>query len=366
MIRYIKPFVGALTGLLFASATFADSIDPADTNLVLEVGESQTITYTVTIDDAPPSSGLIDIMFLIDTSGSMGAEIAAAKAAASDIFTALDAFGDVNAGSGFFSDPGFNGVKNDLTSNSATAIAGINGIFLGEGGGGGDFPEKGIAAVAQAANTASWRENSARFIIALGDANNKNSDGVVLADAQAALAANNVTLIGVNYGSMNSTSSGGIPWNLLTDPSGGSVVNSSGLSVSDLVDDITDGLTDAFSTYSSVTVSNLGAALPFVSTSVECVTADTGVCNGAFAEGSYDRSIERTFTFDVTYTGLEVGETGPVDVLGLVDSAATATADSSFRVIAPRDRTDVPEPAPFALLASALIAVAAVRRKKQK
>ena len=178
MNQFTRPLCTLAAGLLMANAASADSIDPTMSNATLEVGESLTVTTTVTIDNAAPTGTLIDVMFLIDTSGSMGSEIDNAKAAAGDIFDALGGYGSLAAGSGYFSDPGSDGDLNDLTETQADAIAGINGITLCEGGCGGDFPEKGVAGVYQAATGASWRDGSSRFIIALGDANNKESDGI--------------------------------------------------------------------------------------------------------------------------------------------------------------------------------------------
>ena len=75
--------------LVLPVAALADSIDPADFSATLDVGESVTITKTVTIDDAPPTAALVDVFFLFDTTGSMNPAIAAAKASASDVLAGL-------------------------------------------------------------------------------------------------------------------------------------------------------------------------------------------------------------------------------------------------------------------------------------
>ncbi len=342
-------------GLLATQAAFADSISPNSYSATLGLGESVTITKTVTVDEI--TTGVLDVMFLIDTSGSMGSEIDAAKAAAGDILTGLSGFGNVATGVGYYSEPGSEGVYHDLTTDTATGQADINSIYLNQGGNGGDFPEEGINAVYQAASDASWRPGSSRFIIALGDATFKESDGVTQAMAQAALDGNDVTFIGIDYGYMTMSSYGGIDPTLFADATGGSIIASSGLSTADLVADILAGLTAAFEEYSEVTVSDLLGGMPGVSVTVACVSADGAACSGDTATGSYDRSESRDFVFDVTFTGLEEG-THVFDTYGLVDGGIVATENDIITVAA------VPEPGTVFLLGAGLVGMFASRRKR--
>ena len=62
--------VGILS--LFASTAIADSISPDSFETTLEVGDSVTITKTVTITEERPTSALVDVKFISDTTGSMG------------------------------------------------------------------------------------------------------------------------------------------------------------------------------------------------------------------------------------------------------------------------------------------------------
>jgi hypothetical protein len=351
-----------MTGLAAAIAlstsvgVMADTIDPVAYADTLAVGESVTIRKTVVIDDAAPSSGLIDVMFLMDTSGSMNDEINQAKAAINDIISGLGGFGDVATGVGYFSEPGSDGVVSDLSTNGADTSAALAGIYLGLGGGGGDFPEEGIHATYEAATEASWRPGSTRFVIALSDATFKESDGATLAGTTAALLDENITFIGIDYGSM--TSGPGIHADILSDATGGSIIKSSGLSTSDLVDDITAGVTAAYSEYTTVTVDDLGAGMPGVDVTVACVSADTGVCVGADAVGTYDRSVERTFTYDVTFTALEEG-VHAFDTLALVDGGRVAAEADTITVV-----TEVTEPATLALFGLGLAGLMTSRRRK--
>jgi len=334
----------------------ADTIDPAFYATSLAVGESVTIRKSVTIEESGPTGGIIDVMFLIDTSGSMGAEITAAKNAASAIIAGLGSFGDVATGVGYYSEPGSEGVLHDLTTNSATAIANIGTISLGLGGGGGDFPEEGIHATAEAAANASWRPGSTRFIIALGDATFKESDGSTLASAQSALADAGVTFIGIDYGRMDSFS--GIQPLLLADATGGSIIKASGLDISDLVDDITAGVSASLEEYSTVTVDDLGAGMPGVDVFVTCVSADIGACDDESAVGSFDRSVSRVFEFDVTFTGLVEG-VYEFDTLALVDGGTVAIEEDTITVRA----TSVPAPGALALFGLGLLSLLGIRRR---
>ena len=138
---------------LLAAPAFADTISPEAYSDTLAMGESVTISKTVVIEEGGPSEALIDVHFLIDTSGSMGAQVNAAKAAATSLFNEItDRFGDVSAGVGVFSELATltgstpNGraiIGGGLTTNVATFQANVNPVALGIPDGGGDFPESG-------------------------------------------------------------------------------------------------------------------------------------------------------------------------------------------------------------------------------
>lgn len=142
--------------LLFAASAMADFIDPASYTTTLEAGEEVTIRKTVTIEDRPATATL-DVMFLFDTSGSMGSQIAAAKTAANAILAGLATFGDLASGVGYYSEPGPgpdepDAIIQDLSLIPATTAASINTVDVGIGGFGGDFPEEGIRSVTELSN----------------------------------------------------------------------------------------------------------------------------------------------------------------------------------------------------------------------
>lgn len=382
MTRFLGFAAAASLGLaLSGGAAAADSIDPLTFSADLAVGESVTIEKTVVISEAP-TSALIDVHFLFDTSGSMGSRINGVKAAAADIFSGLDAFGDVAASVGVYSEaarlapdgavPG-RVINQDLTTDSATAIAAIDAVRLNNPDGGGDGPENGVNGIELSVENLSWRPGSNRFVFVFGDIGFKTSDRTeaggtsgltfdefdnqdgdpisTAANAISALTTNSVDLFG--FGTANSFEDAIVRL-------GGDFINS-GTDPSSIVADIIASITGSFAEYSSVTVSDLGNGLPEIAVSAVCTGAGIGACVGAEAVGDYDRSVERTFTFDVTFTRVAPGAT-TFSTFALVDGGIVATERDTFGDV---DIDVVPLPAAAWLLLGGLGALGAVARRKK-
>ncbi|MDL0429731.1 PEP-CTERM sorting domain-containing protein [Marinobacter sp. TBZ242] len=358
-----------LVGLLLGPViSFADTISPESFSADLAVGESETIRKTVVIEAAGPGGALIDVHFLIDTSGSMGGAITGAKSAAADILTGLAGFGDLATGVGVFSEgasltnsvPG-NVINQDLTTDTTTAASAIDDVTLGNPDGGGDFPERGQDATALAAENVSWRPGSNRFIIALGDASWKN-DLVSDADAIAALEDNDVNLIGLRFSSFSGSDpdSDDTTFTQSVEDLGGTVFDT-GTDPDDIVAAILAGITGSFSEYSEVTVDDLGGGLPEIGVETTCVSADIGSCSGAIASGDFDRSIDRTFEFDVTFTRLAAGDKA-FDTFALVDGGIVAREADRFG----GDAVDVPEPGTLSLIGLGLLGLGVRARGRRR
>jgi len=330
--RRIALVAGALA--LTASGAYADSIAPTSFSANLGVGESVTIHKTITVDTAP-SEAVIDLKFVFDTTGSMSSAITGAKSTATSLLNSLSALGNVHSGVGQYDDPGHT-ILNGLTSNVATSQASINTLFACYGSCGGDTPEVGFDGISDAANSA-WRTGSNRFIVVFGDAPFVSRGAATLASTQAALATSGANLIALNFGGINNF---GDITNL------GGTLYSSGTSGSEIATNIINAITASFLDYSEVTVDDLGGGSPYIDVSVVCTDADSGTCVGDTATGDFDRSISRTFGFDVTFTRTAAGDVA-FDTYGIVDGGIIA----------------VPEPATLVLLAGGLLGIAGVRRR---
>jgi hypothetical protein len=357
--------VAASAVLLGPLAAQADSIDPAVFNgPELMVGESVTIRKKVTVDAGGPTDALIDAHFLIDTSGSMGGEVNAAKVAASSLLSSLTAeFGDVSAGVGVFSEGAFltdtrpNAnviIGGGLTTDNPTFTNNVNSVALEVPDNGFDFPESGYTAIALAGDNLSWRPGSNRFMFVFTDATGKGDT----AGAQATLLENGITLVALAYRGADSSVQSTYG-NIL-----GADVFSATTSAAGIIADVTAGITAGFAEYSEVTVDDLGNGLPQFSVSTACVSADTGLCNGAVAEGDYDRSESREFEFDVTFTREAEGD-ADFFTFALVDGGVVARERDIFGDGGPGPE---PMPAPSALalmgLGLGMFGFGATRRRR--
>jgi hypothetical protein len=350
-MKLVKSITSAAFALcVSAGSMLADSVSPSSVSATLPVGGSTTINKTVTVNAGPPTSSLVDVFFLADTTGSMGPQIAAVQAAASSILSQAAGLGNVAFAVGEYKDqPALSGdpfayrLNTDITKSTASVTAGIN---LWSAFGGGDTPEANLFGLQQAATTTSWRTGSARILVQFGDAPPHDPSGAAtLSTATAALLANNVTVEAIDVGNLNGTADGhtGEEGSIAT-ATGGALIT--GIDTSTIVKAINDAIVNAVSTYTTVGLDLTSAPAGVTVTSSPDIT------------GSFDRSITRTFDFTVTFTG---GAPGTYDfpIFATVDGGRVATENDHIVV-----GGTVPDSgSAFMLLGLAVAGVEALRRK---
>ncbi len=334
--------------LLFAVPAMADSISPASYSATLGIGDSVTIRKTVTVDDAPPVDALVDVFFLADTTGSMGSVLSSVAASAGSILTSASSLGDVAFGVGEYKDS-YDAYAYRLNQDITKDLGLVqDGIDLWTAGGGDDWPEAQLFALKEVAEGTSWRTDSARVVVWFGDAPGHDPDavaGVTEAAAIAALQAEGISVEAIATDTYYSATEGGLDSTgqatRIAAATGGHVYP--GIDDTSVVAAINDAITAAFSTYTTVGLD---------------VLAPVGVTVGyvpAGHVGAFDRSVVRTFDFDVTFTG---------DLIGDYSFPIYATVDGG-RVALEKDRIKVvPVPAAF-LLGMLGLSVAGARLRKR-
>jgi hypothetical protein len=339
-----------------AGTARADTIAPATFSTTLAVGGSVTINKTVTVAGAISSP--IDIFFLVDTTGSMEPVLQNVSAGFSGIVSALSgvasnvAFGvgeykDANA-----IDPFIYHEAVDLTTNTASVQSALSAL---EAIGGGDNPEANLFGLQHAGTDTSWRTDSLRFVVWVGDAPGHDPvAGVTEAGAIAALNAVNANILAASATSgpgLNAACSTGdctaLQATRIVNDVGGEFLGTFDPSAITTV--ITNALLAGIATYSSVGLAGLG------------VPAGVSVTLPPAIAGSFDRSVEHTFTFPVTFTGLTIGSY-TFDIAAVLDgSSVIATEHDTITVVG----ATVPEPGSFGLVALALLAITLKRARRR-
>ncbi len=348
--------------VLQASLALADSIAPPDFSATLEVGQSTTLRKVVTVDE-DPSTGWIDVMFVLDNTGSMREPLQSLRANIATVLNETAGLGEVRWGVAKFEDvPTYPwGTPADQpwtlvlqpTDNQADVAAALNfPIRHGE-----DGPEANLIALRNAATEVNWRPGAARYVVYLTDAYGHDPDttpgypGPTLQQTIDALVAANVKVLAFIPDSENAFIDSA---EVRAQAAAIATATSGHLDVGDLSTwgaRVASNVTAAVSRYNSV---SLGLGNP--------AGVDVTAVPVNHPAGPYDRSVARSFEFDVTFSGVTPG-TYDFTIDGLVDGSVVATETDRITVRAAPVHP-VPVNSPLTLLAIGLGVLVAVRRMR--
>jgi len=331
--------------LALPSALFADAITPGSYTTSLDQGENITIRKTVTISQAPPTSAKVDVFFLTDATGSMGSLINSVKSSATQIFTNTASLGDVSFGVGEYRDiyDSFTYRLNTDITNDLDAVQ--SGINQWNASGGDDWPEANLYALEQVAKETSWRDASTRILVWFGDAPGHDPrSGSTEASAIEALQSDKIVVEALNIRDLDEYGQA----TRVAEATGGDLWN--GAVTSNIVEVIGDAIEQVFQNYNTVSLEAVGNE-PGVGVSIAPVEYT----------GTYDRSEERTFDFDVTFTGIEEG-THSFSINALVDGGIVATESDIITV----NSANVPEPLSIVFLGMSLLTLCGYRLNYRK
>jgi hypothetical protein len=217
--------VWATTVAIVAGPQAAAQVDPGDVEVTLGPGASTTVAKTVTTPAVPPNP---DLVFLADTTGSMGGAITDVRNNAGAVTSAvLNAQPTAQFAVSEYRDAGdpFAFRVNQNLTGDTTAVQ--NGINAWVAAGGGDIPEAAINALFEIGSGAiAFRPDGTRIVAWFGDAPSHDpSLGHTLAAAIAALQAADIRVIAVNMGPAGGGLDAGGQATAIVNATGGVLLN---------------------------------------------------------------------------------------------------------------------------------------------
>ncbi len=223
---HLVAITAALVLLAATAAVAAPGVTPSSVDTTLPPDGSTVVRKTVETATISPRP---DIMFLADTTGSMGSAIANVKSQINNIISQVRAAQpDAWFGAAQYKDVGDVFVYNldSAITDNTTTIA--NAVNTWSALGGGDTPEAQISALYHLATDeiVGWRTGSSHIIVQFGDAPGHDpSEGHTLAQVSTLLTGSlNVRYLGIDVGALDSTGQA----SALASATGGLVLPASG------------------------------------------------------------------------------------------------------------------------------------------
>jgi len=367
----------ALVGAYMAgtAGVEAATVTPSSIAHTLSLGQTASNTVTVSFDPEGAAFNGVDVMFLCDTTGSMGGVINTMKTYGTQIMNNVSAYNvapgvpvDAQFGAASYRDVptypwgSYGDYSYRIESAIGTTAAAQAGMNTWYASGGYDWPESGLIALYQMATNpaAGWTDDK-KIVVWMGDApshypgdgsSSSTYPGPTEAQVISALQAANITVVGVG-------SNSGFDYygqaSRITSATGGSLYYTGSSSAAQVASSITSLITSELQTINNLSLVPFGDTNGFT----------TSITPGSYSSITIDPATGASRSFGVGFTGTtSTPGTYTYELRAIADGATVGTVDVSITV--PGGSTSVPEPATIFLLGSGMAGVFAMRKKFRK